>query len=288
MLPSTSILLAIPTSKQELEQARGVTHKDYINNSILGGSIVNVEVAWNVIVESYLNSINGLKKWANPHGIAIVERADLGDLRIAARKSDVIVVIAHWKDYQYCGSDILARTSEIRSAIAVHEDTESMAVLLDTEPDIEVPAAMATFLNSQLKESHRWLTLDLNGAEKIFTTQQYVLTKARERLDRILDGLVVPGSRLELHDELHTAERIADCFDPSWEGFCDFACCHSNYLSETAKIRASGALFRIDEQPLNPSHVIPYLADTLRLITKQSLSYPRASTIIRDRRKRNT
>jgi|GEM_PF-4743836 len=285
MLPNTSILIAIPTSLQDLEQAKGVVHKDYINTGPLRGGKISVEVAWYVISNTYLNSVNSLIKWGNSHGISVVERASLEDLKLATEICDVIAIVAHWKDYRFLSTDILAGVSEIRSALASQGDTILLVKLLDEEPNAENPERMAAFLSNQIAAFDRWLTLDLNGAERIVTTKQYVFSKARERLDHVLAGLVVPGSRLELYDELHTAESVAECFDSSWEGFCDFACCHSNYLSETAKIRASSALFRINEKPLNPSQVFPYLADTLRLINNRSLTYQKASTIIRDRGK---
>ena len=245
---------------------------------------MSVEVAWRVIQDSYMGSIRKFKKWCTAHDINVVERAALSHISNATLNCDIIAIVAHWKDHRYRATDILANCSEIKLALASQHDTEWMADTMETSPINESEESIARYLNHQIEMFDQWLALEFYGAENIVTTQQYTYCKARERLDKVLDGLVVPGARLELHDSLHTAESIAACFDHLWSGTCDFACCHSNYLSETTKARAPEALFRIDERPLNPNRVISYLDDTFRLMCRKSLPYARASSIIRDQR----
>ena len=199
--------------------------------------------------------INELQQSAASIGAEIKPRATLSDLCEYSRTHDVVIIFAHWKGAEVEAEDVLQRTeiSQFVDRLA-HERPEIARWLL---PRFDVLAKRS---RGDLRVGFLKRLLDTSKASKQFASVQELLSAAvslprlpdetdsdttfiletevtrqahrRETLDKLLQGLLRPGNRLELYDGLHSKEAVQEAIPSSFAGTLDLTTCTSTFLGD--------------------------------------------------------
>lgn len=267
-----TVLSALPHSLAEVEAAASDPRKDYVCNQLL--YFHPPRAAW-ATVRPYLGKrAERLFRWCAEHGITVVRPAGFDALRTAARCSKTVVVLAHWKGASIRSTDVLAPVTELSDQIAA---ARSVGILdRDFAPagdGHEAKVQLAEALTHALDRWSTFIDLGLQQGERAFVSESYGRSLARERIDELFDGRLLPGSRIELADGLWRAADVSNCFPRDWDGTGDFICCTSVYLSDIVKAAHLGAMFRADSRLLDPRIVIPALQEILEAVCCGSEDY---------------
>jgi hypothetical protein len=268
-----TLLSALPHSRLEVENALLDPRKDYVR-SILRGYATPADEIWLEIQPVLETEAKRLFRTCQHHNVGVVLRAGRTDLAIAARTSDVIVVLAHWKPPEVATrpNDILTSPSNMRGPLRQCVEQrilpeEKMTANLEAMHERTARATMAGWLNDAIDRWKEWLPYDdLVGAEMqtMLVSSAFGRNYARSIIDEIFgDENLLPGARLELADGLWRPDSIAGCFPDGWRGICDFFCCTSEYLAEEAKCLRPIATFRADSRCLLPAKAFAALGEMI-------------------------
>lgn len=197
-------------------------------------------------------------------GVDVVRRATLADVRAATATSDVVIVFAHWKGYEFVGDDLglqaaplalLQRAAQSPTPLgrwlegrldALAGTGPSSTRLLDRvralfrpRPPANLVELLGEALNAPLREPAPERVVD-----GILETPVIRLSRRRADIDRLFDGLVRPGNRLELFDGMHSMEQLAAAIAPTFRGWLDLTTCTSAVLADHL-LRAHRNAFRM-------------------------------------------
>ena len=277
-----TLLSALPHSQLEVESSLLDPRKDYVR-SILRGYTTSGDEIWSEIQPVLEIEANRLFRTCHQHDVAVVLRAGRAELAVAARTSDVIVVLAHWKPPEVASrpNDILASPSNMKGPL--RQCVERRILAEDKMPaDFEAMhertarSTLAGLLNDAIDRWKEWLPYDdLVGSEmqSVVVSSAFGRNHARSIIDQIFgDGNLLPGARLELADGLWRPADIAGCFTDGWCGICDFFCCTSEYLAEETKCLHPTATFRADSRCLLPAKAFAALSEMIPRLRRDTIA----------------
>lgn len=274
-----SLLTALPHSLADVEAAAEDPRKDYVVNQLL--KYYPPKEIWRLMGPHLEVAAERLFAWCDENCISVVRKATREKLRMAARTSDIVIVLAHWKGASVRWTDIAVPVAQLDPCIRL---CQSAGILAPTRArhaskanEDEARATLAKCLSWAVRRWPKWLDLDLQPSQRVIISNFYARCLAREKVDEIFGENILPGARLELDDGLWRPIDIAHCFPPDWTGICDFACCTSTYLSELVKSHHPSAMFRADSRLLRPEALIPAMRCILERVRSEARDYMSAA-----------
>ena len=115
------------------------------------------------------------------------------------------------------------------------------------------------------------------GVQKVLELDITRMSRRRDTMDSIFQGLLNPGNRLELPDGLHTKEETELSIASSFEGVLDLTVCTSTVLGDYVGGRRRHA-FRVVQFPTVQELLwgAECVSKTLQLVAEDSQPYLRA------------
>lgn len=270
-----TLLSALPHSQVDVENARHNPQKDYVH-SILQGYTLSAAEIWSNIQHVLGAQAKYLFSVCERHGVSVVPRAGKAELANAALKSNVIILLAHWKgpEVAYLPPDLLQSIHNLVNPIKRCVERKILARELlsfnwDAVHERAARERIAKSLNETIDHWEKWLPFDDLGreAQALAISSAYGRNYARTIIDEIFGGAnLLPGARLELADGLWRPAEIAEMFPDGWSGLCDFFCCTSDYLAEETKCQRPSANFRADSRYIRPGDAFAALSEMIPLI----------------------
>lgn len=197
-------------------------------------------------------------------GVHIVRRATLVDIQAATATSDVVIVFAHWKGHEFVADDLglqsaplafLQRAAQSPTPLGhwledrltaltgasppITRPLDRVRALLRPRPPVTLVELLGEALNISLRDHKPERVVDC-----ILETPVIRLSRRRADIDRLFDGLVKPGNRLELFDGMHSMEHVAAAIAPTFHGWLDLTTCTSAVLADHL-LRAHRNTFRM-------------------------------------------
>jgi hypothetical protein len=268
-----TLLSALPHSRLEVESALLDPRKDYVR-AILRGYATPSDAIWSEMQPILELQANRLFCACQHHDVAVVLSAGRTELAAAARTSDVIIVLAHWKPPEVAcrPNDVVASPSNMSGPLRQCVERrilaeEKMAADFEAMHERTARSTLAGWLNDAIDRWKEWLPYDdLVGSDEqtVMVSSAFGRNHARSIIDEIFgDENLLPGARLELADGLWRPADIAGCFPDGWCGICDFFCCTSEYLAEETKCQHPAAMFRADSRCLLPANAFAALNEMI-------------------------
>jgi len=226
-----SVLLALPADRAQFDAvARGDELPDYGRHLIRGETPA---VVWDRRYSRVSAAIGQLTAAASEAGACVVQRARLADLAVASSKSDVLIVVAHWRDWAVSAHDFTA------NALTVHRRLQTAGFGdITAIPERRTPslAEIAASLNTAIENGEvvRRCAPDVatGGINRRLST-----TLGRDALDELLGSLIAPGNRVELYGGLHTPGEFDAAIDVNFSGELDLSTCSSFALATLISMR---------------------------------------------------
>ncbi|MHC2708415.1 hypothetical protein ACVIWV_007708 [Bradyrhizobium diazoefficiens] len=272
---SISLLSALPHSLADVEASACDPRNDYVVNQLL--KYHSPKDIWRLVGPHLETAAESLFEWCDKNGIAVVRKATLEKLQVAAATTDIVIVLAHWKGALVRWTDLTAPVSQLIPCIQLCRSKGILglkaAPVNDDESDDETRSKLANCLTLAIGRWPKWLDLGLQPGQRAVVSNFYACSRARERIDEIFGKNILPGARIELDDGLWRPVDIADCLPLGWGGICDFACCTSTYLSEVVKCHHRNAIFRADSRILRPEMVIRATRSVLEKVHSGARDY---------------
>lgn len=226
-----------------------------------------------------LDAARGLK-------VQVCPRATLGDIARISATCRIVIVLTHWK-----GSEILFEDLDPKCTVAsiVEHARRHHSPLADwlaeqTGDDRrrawffsrrKTPTALA--LLRQAVELGWQGELVKDGVDGRSALPITLAARRRAEIDKMLEGLIQPGNRIELFDGLHLKETFEAALAPGFSGFLDLTTCTSTILGDHLSQRRGGALrlleFPEQQELLWHAHCV---VSALEMTIHESLPYPDA------------
>lgn len=170
-------------------------------------------------------------------------RATLDDVRAASATHRVVVILTHWKGSDVLFDDVSKHCTE--SDVVGRARSRDSPLSRWLVERIDPPRSWWRRLGRR-KSRTRPLSALLHdavnngpdthasghGLAAPFALPVTGRASRRDELDRILDGLIQPGNRLELFDGLHSPQTFTQAIDPKFAGWLDLAACTSTVLGD--------------------------------------------------------
>ena len=268
-----TLLSALPHSRLDVEEARPNPRKDYVR-AILKGYRVSSDAIWSKLQTVLEIQANQLFRVCEEFEVAVMLRAGMPELTVAAEMSDIIIILAHWKApiVSYLPSDVVGPPSSMDRPLLqcvgrrILAADKTAAKLVDMH-ERAARDALARWLNEAIGSWQNWLPYEhfvRSDDQTVIVSSALGRNYARSVIDDIFgDECLLPGARLELADGLWRPADIAACFPDGWCGVCDFFCCTSEYLAEETKCQRPEALFRADSRCLIPKQAFAALGEMI-------------------------
>ncbi|MET4255934.1 hypothetical protein ABIC09_000862 [Bradyrhizobium sp. S3.12.5] len=274
-----SLLTALPHSLADVEASASDPQNDYVVNQLL--KYYSPKDVWRLVGPHLGGAAEALFEWCGKNCITVVRKATLNNVRTAAAASDVVIVLAHWKGAAVRWTDLTAPVNQLGQSIQLCQSIGILglkaAPLVAEASEDDSRAKLANCLTMAIRRWPKWLDLGLQPAQTAMISNFFAQSMARERIDEIFGGGILPGARLELNDGLWRPADIANCFPLGWSGICDFACCTSSYLSDVVKSHHGNAIFRADSRILRPETVIRATRSILEKVRSGTRDYVSAA-----------
>jgi hypothetical protein len=219
--------------------------------------------------------IEDLVKKAKSLGARIAE-GTLSALAQATAQSNVVIIMAHWRDFHIESEDLtctgvddwrrraLLHPSPLSQWVAARlgQGVSSIAEILNGSLEVEFPPDDGKPREPRVVES-----LTIRAARR------------RDELDSIFEEMIKPGNRLELLDGLHSKEEIENAIAKDFNGVLDFAACTSTFLGDYVT-RTRQHRLRVVQAPNTIEFVAsaPIVGTTLDLLASGLFSYQEAAT----------
>ena len=187
--------------------------------------------------------------------IAVHTRATLKSLREATTGCDTVILFAHWKGPEILSDDFIKPLLPSEFMKRVEGEQAGLGRwLLEQFRDLETPRR-----NFRLREYLGWVCglphrpknqniRDIfseaierpSGKCRVPTDEFYQVlesdvsrgSRIRDELDRMFQGLIRPGNRLELFDGLHSKEVVEAAVYEDFQGIIDLTTCTSTVLAD--------------------------------------------------------
>lgn len=189
-----------------------------------------------------------LASTAREFGAQVVFGATLDDLRDATQTYRVVVILGHWK-----GADVLAedlpRTLTLEHLEAQVRDrdapvaqwlkarlagdrTRGLLRKIGERLNGREPLSPAELLQEALDADIRGELVADAGVDFVVESSAVRRARRRDTLDRLFDGLLASGNRLEWRNGFESKEAINAAIAPSFSGVLDLTACHSVFLAD--------------------------------------------------------
>ena len=293
MADRIAILLGIPSSREEFIDRANDPLWDYGRKLLAERS---AQAAYSEFYEPVCCAAADLLHRSLTYGIDVRRMATLDDLRVAAERSDVIVIVAHWRDYTAYETDLLDGWPRILSDVAasgtvLHEIATEVACVYQVDvrslPDIlsntrSTRERVANAINRVIDGNRLgvWITAALRG----ITTHHLIRkTIARDLIDEAFAGTLQYGNQLELVDGLHSMAAVRDALS-NFHGTLDLSCCTSSILGTSLKLARGDAIrVMIGDHLIVPAPQLQLFDATLDVLhTRPSLKYADVKALLAD------
>jgi hypothetical protein len=260
-LKDCAVLFAIPTDRSQFdEQAKA---SDYAHKMLRGRK---VEEAWRADYENVAAAAQNLISTAQRFGASVYQCATLVDLAEATRRSNTVVLFAHWRGAKFDAGDLLAEPAVLSRKLAQHP-CFSASCASDTQGIIDL-------LNGAIEDMRLLDELPAAVSKSGRRSRSIGQTLSRDLLDEYLRGLVAPGNRLELFDDLYTPDDVDRAVSADFRGELDLALCHSEALATFLDLRRGDRLHHLHwPNILHPGPQLLKVAETLDLLASEGGSY---------------
>jgi len=269
-----ALLVGIPTSFAEF--AERVYTSDYLSKfrPIPDDmeAITQLQTAWS---ERYApmvaNPIEDLLLAAEASGVRCIRRATLKDVHVATSSVDAVVLMSHWKGARLVYEDLAPNCS----TEVVLERVRSAEGLLPSwllRQDREA-ANLVSLLNGAITMGWEG-EADLEFVDGRCAIALTLEERRRRELEHLLEGLLAPGSRLELFDGMHTKDEFERAIALDFRGHLDLTTCNSTVLANHLR-HARGGRLRLVEFPEQQEFLwhAQCLTSTIDLVLSHGMDY---------------
>src|SRR4051812_42539400 len=218
-----ALLFALPVDRASFDRvARGELLTDY--RGLLFRTAAT-EPVWDERYSRVAAAAQELIRVATDVEAECVTDATLLDFARVSSRSDVLIVIGHWRGWVVADTDWTGVPFEIQERLT----TTGLSMLVPREqpPDRR---ALTLACNSAIENGTLLRAVEPRLAAAI-ANPSLRATLGRDILDQQLEGLLAPGNRIELGDGLHTPSAFEAALHPAFHGVIDLATCSSVALA---------------------------------------------------------
>jgi hypothetical protein len=288
-----ALLFGVPLTVEDFaDDLAAGPRKDYVAGSFGYAHEPVVSTLW-AVYRDIAQLMNGVADEVGARGVTIVRRASAADIAHAAGSHAVITIVAHWRD----GG---VRCWEI-------EEPRALATLLQNprdEPSRRLRGMLqqATMAMADAPETVEWcshVARDISAAlpDMPLDDNLWVAATAdsepphadvrrdvngaflRRRLPHMFCGTI----GVELRDDIHPAERIAEQLPARWSGTLDLTVCHSILLGELVKRRTPATTVITNRHRASPQVRLNIYRELIRILEDRPGPYAGAMLKLRDR-----
>jgi hypothetical protein len=186
----------------------------------------------------------------------VCPRSTLATLTTLTSEYQVVILFAHWKGSEILNADLIAPIQVSDLIERVHGDQTWIGSWLEAQLKMLVSSRQVEGVGRRLL--NRWLGLfrrrqrlslrnvpsegmalsakrprpGTNGVDYVLECNAARIAHERDHLDSTLQGLLLPGNRLELFDGMHSKEAVESAVWQQFEGIIDFTTCTSTVLED--------------------------------------------------------
>ena len=260
-----SVLFGIPTSWDEYERAcRRSPRSDYL---------LHVEyppATWEEEYNEVADAAQELIATATRLGARVVREATLADLAHATVASTIVILIAHFRGYEFAEEDVLVDVDQIFAVI----EGSSSGPLSHIAPTLRQLDSLIEALNAAILERNLLRFLPAPVAEAVRDSVPVGRVLCRDLLDEALDGMMKSGNSVDLWDGLHTLAAAEAAIWQDFEGELDLALCNSVAFATCIDLNRVGRVHHLHWPDLiDPIPQLILIAETLRRIERQGETY---------------
>ena len=278
-----AVLVAVPTSFEEyLSLSQPGSNSDYLTYS--GGSKLESLEAWSNKYKGLRQAFDELEKTASSLNVAFLRNATTEDFKEATEKCATVILIAHWKGYTFSKHDLIdpdvAKAALLRAEISIDPNLQA-SDLVKALNDI-VAGCDRIEINFD-KSGHAFFDSlppipSLNP--KVWQLAGDALlrkTLARDMLDRVLIGTVLPGNMVEFWGSYSSLGQLNAMIPDRFDGALDLTMCSSQLAATFISAKRNGS-FRIlhSDKLVEPTGAALLVEEALRLSLGTNMRYAEA------------
>ncbi|MBX7086686.1 MAG: hypothetical protein K1X70_09675 [Leptospirales bacterium] len=250
--------------RKEFDRA-AESDSDYMNRNVLRSG--NIRVAWDEAYERVSGAAEGLIRTALELGCTVVRSARLTDLANATGSNyDTVVLFSHWRGAFLEEQDIIGDLDVIRDRLP-----EFVGVEGSSGGANQICKAMNRAIQDGTLLSRIPDASIVNAGRSDHAIGKAL---ARDILDEVLSGLVIPGNRIELGDGCHSPLAFASAVGESFRGVLDLAMCNSVILGTFLDLRTQNKIRHLHwPDLLLPAPQMTKVEAALRLMEAEGLDY---------------
>lgn len=265
-LRDVGLLVAVPVERDSFCQ-RVSAKSDFV-----GKYVGNPARGWSDDYEpNVARPVNQLIDYASSNGAKVVRNATLSDLTGLVQRRSVVLLIAHWKGPEIKVEDLPGDPDSLWPHL---DGSASPVAAWLRQERVGRRSGVHEILSDALDQPFPppYVGADIYS-ESVITRR----TRIRDDLNDLFAGLLVPGNRLELFDDLHSRQAIAQAIPEGFRGFLDLVSCNSMVLADYLSGRHRRR-FRIAHAP----HEVwfhkagPVVEHALRGVAEHGLPYATA------------
>jgi hypothetical protein len=235
-------------------------------------------------------------------GVSVETQATLQDLRGASEKSSIVILFAHWKGPEVVHDDLVSPVDSTGFVDRVRSDETPLGAWLRSRlVERRVDETMVKTLKYTLRA---WfgrnasppslidvlaeaLALPANvdtqlsqGVDCVLEAEVTRLARRRDVLDRLFEGLLRPGNRLELFEGLYDKEDVERVLADHFEGILDLTTCTSTVLADHIDRQRNGRVRTVQFPTVQePGWAARCIELALRLAVEQTIPYQEARVL---------
>lgn len=254
-----ALLFGLPVSRKAFERAcKRTPRSDYLTH-LIGD---DPEEAWSESYSQIVSAAEELMGVASDGEAAVYPESTLAHLAAATERASVVILMAHFRGFDFSEADLLVPAGMIAETIA----NRQVPVLGNFDPALREPWLLVDAFNSAIMDRKllRYLPESLANAGERTCALGRVL--CRDLLDEALDGMIRPGNRLELFDGLHTPGDVAGAIGERFRGELDLALCNSAALATVIDLRRHNQIHHVHWPDL--VHPVPQLVLAGKALTE--------------------
>jgi len=286
-----AILLGLPVTRAEFYERAVDQQWDYGRKLLSGRSAAK---AFEQVYEPVCTVAADLLRRAESEGVLVCRSARLQDLQSISRTHDVLVIVAHWRNFVVEDADLLEGWS-----VCLEQVTEDPVLRCLVDEITRRSGAAHAILNGSLGNARNLRERVVTAMNHLIETGKLVpflpaaiggvtthnlITKtlSRDLLDDAFRGALRRGNQLELADDLHAVAAIHIAINPSFHGVVDLSCCTSSVLGTYLKLLRGDTLQVVmGDHLIVPAPQLRLIERTLELLMLQpSARYVDAKTVL--------
>lgn len=231
-----ALLFGIPIDQEEfLARCEASPPSDYLL-PILGKN--NPECVWKQHYHYVASAASDLVSTALRLGAGVFRQATLADLAEASVAYDRLILVAHWRGAAVSEIDLLADSDKIVQAIADQPASvrEAFGELPLTRRDL------VESMNRLIETCALSTLLPKSLAVLTRESRSLGMSLCRDLVDNLLAGMIAPGNRVELFDELHSLGAMEGAIAGDYAGEIDLATCRSEAFATYIDLRRANRI----------------------------------------------